>query len=146
MMPAAPALPLSHAPHAHQHKQEHEHDTPVPRRRCGGRACSKLAASPTRGMAIIMSLAATLAIVVSLLQLADGQSGREAATTLYVAAGFNLLFAALYAPLIALFTLRRGFFKAVGALFATIGMGLAYTLGLLFVSAVVLVALSSVLG
>jgi hypothetical protein len=142
---AAPPLPISHAacaPREHHRDQ----DAPPARRRCGRGACSTLASSPTRGMAIIMSLAATAALAIGMLQLADGQPGERAATTLYLAAGFNLLFTALYAPLIALFTLRAGFFKAVGALLTTIAMGLAYTLGLLFISAVLLVALSSVFG
>ena len=148
---AAPPLPIEHVQHAHQaHEEPNGHDARPARRRCCGRAASKgaskLAASPTRGMAIIMSLAATLALTLAMLQLADGQRGETAANTLFVAGGFNLLFTALYAPLIALFTLRTGFFKAVGALFTTIGTGLAYTLGLLFISAILLVGLSSVFG
>ncbi len=121
--------------------------TPAPaRRRCVSKSCSKLATSPSRGLAIITSVATTLALILAMLQLADGQPGRDAGNTLFLAAAFNLLFTALYAPLVALFTLRSGFFKAIGALFTTIATGLAYTLGLLFISVVLLVALSNVFG
>ncbi len=124
------------------------------RRRCCGsvckgaskKACTKLATSPTRGMAFIMSIATVLAMTIAMLQLADGQTGKVAAQTLYIAAGFNVLFTLLYTPLIGIFTLSSGFWRAIRTSFCTFFTGLAYTLGLLFVSAVVLVGLSAVFG
>lgn len=138
--PQALALPAEFAQaHAPEPTTNARH-----RPRCARRVAAR-PASPTRGLVAVMGIATTLALVLALLQLADGQSGNQAANTLFVAAGFNLLFAALYAPLLALFTLRRGVFKAVGAFFVAIGAGVAYTLCLLFASVVVFVALASVL-
>lgn len=149
---AAPPLPIPH-------DQHEDHDRSPRRVRLAGRRCgarvrgsetagrgSKPAASPTRGMAIVMGIASVLALTLAMLQLAEGQTGKTAAQTLYIAAGFNVLFTLLYAPLMAVFTLRTGFFKAIGTLVSTFVSGLAYTLGLLFVSAVVLVGLASVFG
>jgi len=155
-MACAPALPAEFVEHDADDAQSH--DQPVPARRgCRCRvkrtakdktttSSSKLAGNSARGMAIVMSIASTLALTLAMLQLADGQAGKAAAQTLYLAAGFNVLFTLLYTPLVALFTLRAGFWRAVRALFGTFFTGLAYTLGLLFVSVVLLVALSSVFG
>lgn len=136
----APPLPVHHASHADKR------DAKPARRRCGAKTASTLANSPSRGLAIITSLAATLALTVAMLQLAGGHSGTTAAQTLYLAAGFNILFTTLYAPLLALFTLRTGFLKAIGALVATLATGLAYALGLLFISTVLLVAMAGIFG
>lgn len=152
-MACAPALPADFARQPDLNDAHATRAEPGPaRRRCCSRKPkaqkqpSKLAAHPTRGMAVAMGIASALALTVALLQLADGQTGKMAAQTLYVASGFNVLFTLLYAPLIAVFTLRAGFFRAIGALVCTLLSGLAYTLGLLFVSAVVLVGLASVFG
>ncbi|MEQ8845366.1 MAG: hypothetical protein RIB58_10985 [Phycisphaerales bacterium] len=157
-MACAPALPAEFAdqPDLNDARATQAKPAPARRRRCGraapgqvakkqpAHAAQKLATRPHRGMAIVMGAAATLSLVVAMLQLADGQAGQTAAETLYLAAGFNVLFTLLYAPLLALLTLRTGFFKALGALVCTFFTGLAATLGLLFISAVLLVALSSV--
>ena len=150
-MACAPALP---AEFADQPELNDPAPTPAPaparRRRCGRtaskKACRKLAASPTRGMAIIMSLATGLALTIAMLQLVDGQTGKTAAQTLYLAAGFNVLFTLLYTPLIGIFTLSSGFWRAVRTVFCTFFTGLAYTLGLLFFSAAVLVGLATIFG
>lgn len=138
--PQAPALPADFAQaHAPEPTTNARHQL-----RCARRIVAR-PASPTRGLALVMGIATTLALVLALLQLADGQSGKQAANTLFAAAGFNVLFTAFYAPLLSIFTLRRGVCKAVGAFFVAIGAGVAYTLGLLFTSVVVFVALASVL-
>ncbi|MEO1279099.1 MAG: hypothetical protein AAFV77_09100 [Planctomycetota bacterium] len=154
-MACAPALP---AEFADQPELNDPAPFPAPaparRRRCGRtaskKACTKLAASPTRGMAIVMSMATVLAMTIAMLQLVDGSgsggAGKTAAQTLYLAAGFNVLFTLLYTPLIGIFTLSSGFWRAVRTVFCTFFVGLAYTLGLLFISAAVLVGLATVFG
>lgn len=138
--PQAPALPADFA-----RAQAPEPTTNARHRpRCARRIVAR-PASPTRGLALVTGIAATLALVLALLQLADGQGGTAAANTLFAAAGFNVLFTAFYAPLLSIFTLRRGVCKAVGAFFVAIGAGVAYTLGLLFASVLVVVALAAVL-
>lgn len=141
--PPAPALPAEMMPNP-------AHDRPT----CRGRRCSRrvvggqpsASGSPTRGLVIGMTIAATVGLVLALLQLADGQGGRASANTLFAAAGFNLLFTAFYAPLLGFFTLRRGLRKTAGAFFGSIGTGVAYTLGLLFASVVLLASLAVLLG
>lgn len=112
----------------------------------GAKRCTKLAASPTRGLVVVMVGATVFATILAMVQLSQGTPGRVAANTLFAAAGFNLLFTAMYAPLLGLFTLRSGLCRAIGTFFATIGKGAAFTLSLLFVSVAVLVGLGIVLG
>jgi|GEM_PF-4401235 len=114
--------------------------------RAGAKRCAKLASSPTRGLVIVMVGATLLATLLAVVQLAQGAPGRMAGNTLFAATGFNLLFTAMYAPLLALFTVRSGFCRAVGTLFSTLFKGLAFTLSLLFISVAVLVGLGIVLG
>ncbi len=114
--------------------------------KAGAKHCAKLATSPTRGLVIVMVGATIIATILAVVQLSQGAPGRMAGNTLFAAAGFNLLFTAMYAPLLGLFTLRSGVCRAVGTFLSTIGRGLAYTLSLLFVSVAVLVGLGVVLG
>ncbi|MFI4917439.1 MAG: hypothetical protein ACIAS6_13155 [Phycisphaerales bacterium JB060] len=117
---------------------------PRAKRRCGG--CQAVAASPARAMMVVMAIATALATVVAIGQLAEGGSGETAGETLFVVAAFNLVFTALFAPLVALFTLRRGFFRAIGSFFGTIFTGIGLTLCLLFSSVAILYALAAVFG
>lgn len=111
--------------------------------RCG---CQSVAASPGRAMVVVMTLATALATVVAIGQLAEGGPGKQAGETLFIVAAFNLVFTALFAPLVAIFTLRRGFCKAVGTFFGTVFTGIALTLGLLFMSVAGLYGLVAVFG
>lgn len=114
--------------------------------KAGAKRCAKLASSPTRGLVIVMVGATIIATILAIVQLSQGAPGRMAANTLYAAAGFNLLFTAMYAPLLALFTIRSGLCRSVGTFFGTIFKGLAFTLSLLFISVAVLVGLGVVFG
>ncbi len=108
--------------------------------------CQAMTASPGRAMMVVMTLATALATVVALGQLADGGSGEQAGETLFIVSAFNLVFTALFAPLVAIFTLRSGFCRAIGSFFSTIFTGIALTLGLLFMSVTILFGLSAVFG
>ena len=114
--------------------------------RAGAKKCAKLASSPTRGLVIVMVGATILATLLAVVQLSQGAPGRMAGNTLFAAAGFNLLFTAMYAPLLALFTIRSGLCRSVGTFFSTLFKGVAFTLSLLFISVALLVGLGIVLG
>ncbi|UYV12999.1 MAG: hypothetical protein NCW75_01630 [Phycisphaera sp.] len=114
--------------------------------KAGARKCTKMASSPTRGLVVVMVGATVIATILAVIQLSQGAPGRMAGNTLFAAAGFNLLFTAMYAPLLALFTIRSGVCRSVGTFFSTIFKGLAFTLSLLFISVAVLVGLGVVFG
>lgn len=114
--------------------------------KAGARKCAKLASSPTRGLVVVMVGATIIATFLAVVQLSQGAPGRMAGNTLFAAAGFNLLFTAMYAPLLALFTIRSGLCRSVGTFFATIFKGLAFTLSLLFISVALIVGLGIVFG
>lgn len=143
-MTAMTATPCRHAAPPPLPAEADAAPAAVKKRRCGG--CQAMAASPARAMMVVMAIATALATVVALGQLAQGGSGETAGETLFVVAAFNLVFTALFAPLVALFTLRRGFFKAIGSFFGTIFTGIGMTLCLLFSSVVILFALAAVFG
>lgn len=108
--------------------------------------CEAMTASPGRAMMVVMTLATALATVVAIGQLADGGSGEQAGETLFVVSAFNLVFTALFAPLVAIFTLRTGFCRAIRSFFCTIFTGIGLTLGLLFMSVIILFGLTALFG
>ncbi|MEQ8317529.1 MAG: hypothetical protein RIE77_03050 [Phycisphaerales bacterium] len=120
--------------------------TDVPRDAKRRGRCQAMTASPGRAMMIVMTLATALATVVAIGQLAEGGSGEQAGETLFVVSAFNLVFTALFAPLVAIFTLRAGFCRAIRAFFGTIFTGIGLTLGLLFMSVVILFGLAAIFG
>lgn len=145
---AAPP-PMPAAMTAHDHQGEPKTNRCGRGRSCakaGAKKCAKLASSTTRGLVIVMVGATIIATILAVVQLSQGAPGRMAGNTLFAAAGFNLLFTAMYAPLLALFTIRSGLCRSVGTFFGTIFKGLAFTLSLLFISVAVLVGLGAVFG
>jgi hypothetical protein len=145
-MPIAAPPPMPAAMNAHAEPSTRRCGRGRACAKAGAKKCTKFASSPTRGLVVVMVGATLIATFLAVVQLSQGTPGRMAANTLFAAAGFNLLFTAMYAPLLGLFTLRSGVCKAVGAFFTTIGKGVAFTLSLLFVSVAALVGLGIVLG